>query len=197
MLIYDIEIIKAIPDKKSPRLANVEYCEGWNDHENMGVSVVGAYDYTEDRYRVFTADNMDEFVSLTLTENILIGFNNISFDNKVLRKNGADLDDSRCYDILVEIWRAAELGLTFAYPSHIGFGLDDCCKANFNRSKSGNGAYAPVDWQRGNIGTVIDYCLTDVWLTKKLMDRIIRLGKLKNPKDGSWLNMRSIQWTNS
>lgn len=40
-LVYDCEIKKCIPDRKKAMDANLDYCEGWHDHGNMGVSVVG------------------------------------------------------------------------------------------------------------------------------------------------------------
>lgn len=62
--------------------------------------------------------------------------------------------------------------------------------ANFRISKSGNGALAPVEWQRGNIGNVIDYCLHDVYLTKRLIDRVIRSGALADPHDAKPISIR-------
>jgi hypothetical protein len=60
VLIYDIEIEKGIPDKKNPREPDIAYCAGWDDHANMGISVIGAYD-SQTGYRVFLKDNFDEF----------------------------------------------------------------------------------------------------------------------------------------
>jgi hypothetical protein len=84
MLIYDIEIKKAIPDKGKRPVESVEYCGGWNDHENMGVSTVCAYDYEEDRYRVFCEDNLEEFSALVDAHDVIVSFNGIGFDNPVL-----------------------------------------------------------------------------------------------------------------
>jgi len=190
MIVYDLETVKAIPDKKSShRNPKIEYCEGWHDHANMGVSVIGAYDYDEDRYRVFCKDNFGEFRKLAEKTNLLIGFNNILFDNRVLREmgnlfsNAIDINDDKCYDILQEVWEGEGLERIFSYPSHIGYGLDAICSANFGTSKSGHGALAPVLWQEGKIGEVIDYCLNDVKLTKDLLDHIIRFGTIKSPKE--------------
>lgn len=49
MLIYDVEIKKAIPFKNAPRIEGIDYCGGWNDYVNMGISVVGVYDYSTDQ----------------------------------------------------------------------------------------------------------------------------------------------------
>jgi len=183
MFIYDLEIIKAIPDRKSENKPGIDYCEGWQDHKNMGISVICVYDYWKERYRVFCEDNWAELQSLFNSRKSAIGFNNIGFDNKVLRENGFEIDDNRCFDILVETWKGDNLGPRFEYPSHTGYGLDAICKANFNSVKSGHGALAPVQWQQGEIGAVIDYCLNDVKLTKALLEYIIRYGRIKSPKD--------------
>lgn len=180
MLVYDLEIVKAIPGDVG--IEGIKYCGGWKDHANMGISVLCAYDYVDDSYRVFCEDNMLEFKQLCRKRNCLVSYNGISFDNKVLEANGIYLPEDKCYDILVEIWKGDGLEPTFQYPSHIGYGLDAVSKANFGTKKTGNGAMAPVEWQRNNIGTVIDYCLSDVRLTKKLLDHIINTGEIVHPK---------------
>lgn len=191
-LVYDIEIIKAVPDKKSPMLEGIEYCKGWDDHASMGISCIGAYDYATDRYRVFCKDNMEDFRALQ-SGKLMVSFNGIGFDNKVIALQkfetaGFDpivIEPDRCYDVLAELWVAAGLGREFVYPTHIGFGLGDVGYANFKQSKTGTGGLAPVEWQRGNIGNVVDYCLNDVRLTKRCFDRIRQTGGLRDPRDSS------------
>lgn len=187
ILIFDCEIIKAIPPKNdADRVPGIEYCEGWRDFENMGISVIGAYDYVEDRYRVFEGDNFDEFQDLISHHRWQVcGFNSIGFDALLCQANGLDVttDVSRHYDILAEIWVGAGLSRQFQYPSHIGFSLDACCKANFGTKKSGIGAFAPVDWQQKRFGKVVDYCLNDIRLTKQLLDQIIAHGYIRDPRD--------------
>lgn len=178
-LVYDIEIIKAIPSFE-PMIEGIEYCEGWCDYANMGISIICAYDYVEERYRVFCKDNFDLFYTLTQNRELLIGFNNVGFDNKVLR-----LTNNRCYDILREIW--ISLGLdpnVFAYHTHGGYSLNEMCKINNIGTKTGHGASAPILWQRGEIGAVIDYCLNDVKLTKDLFE-LSQKGPIKSPKGGT------------
>lgn len=184
MLIYDLEILNAIPDRVGPRLDGVAYCEGWHDHAGMGVAVLGCYDYTTDRYRVFCQDNLSDFAQLVERQECLVGFNNNRFDNPVLTAAGVPIPPEKCYDILEEIWRALRLPADGFIPSlHGGYSLEAMCQANFRVAKSASGANAPVLWQQGRIGSVIDYCLNDLRLTKMLLDRIIRCGALANPKD--------------
>jgi hypothetical protein len=182
-IVYDIEIIKGIPSGKDPTLEDIEYCEGWHDHKNMGISVIAAYDYVTGRFRTFLRDNFIGFAELLVERNWHVGFNNIGFDNKVLRASQIYLGDERSYDILAEMWRAADLDPTsFEWNTHGGYGLDETAMVNMGAKKSGHGALAPVQWQRGQYGAVIDYCLEDVRLTKRLMDRILANGFLVSPK---------------
>ena len=194
-LIYDCEIRNAIRGKKDIALPGIEYCKGWDDFKGMGISVIGAYDYEEDAYRVFCNDNMDEFQLLidhmSDEGGIVIGYNNCKFDDKLVMANGIGLPDNT-YDLLAEIWKAAGLGPEFARETHMGYGLDDMVRANFPEyGKTGDGRMAPIWWQRGQVGKVIDYCLADVWLTKMLMDRVINGNPLINPKNGELLYVKA------
>lgn len=192
-LIYDIEILKGICGSKETKIEGIEYCDGWKDHANMGISVIGAYEYATGRPRVFCLDNKEEFRNACLDADLLVGFNNIPFDNAVIKATWWGPDepaDHRCYDILREVWAAAGLPAEFNPKTHGGYGLDAMCEKNFGIRKSGNGALAPVDWQRGNIGAVIDYCLNDVFMTKRLFDEILLGAPLKNPRGGPDLKLR-------
>lgn len=169
-LIYDCEIIRAIPHSDKPDLPEIQYCAGWHDINNMGLSCISVYDYQEDAYRVFLADNFEEFQELANNRKHIIGFNSLSFDDRLCRFNGLHINTT--YDLLVEVFLAS--GQPPIYTKGVtrsGYGLDDIALANLGRGKSGNGATAPVLWQEGARGQVIDYCLRDVTLTKKLFDR--------------------------
>jgi len=192
-LVYDIEIVNAIPDRNSAPLPGIRYCEGWHDHANMGVAVLCAYDYVEDRYRVFTEGNRGDFFDLASRRDLLVGFNTVKFDNKVLDKSwNIQLGHAGQYDILREIWIAEGLNPDGFSRAHGGFGLDAMAKTNIEgcSGKTGNGALAPVDWQLGKIGSVIDYCLEDVRLTKLLFDKILFEGALICPKTGRYISVR-------
>ena len=80
MLIYDIEIVKAIQKKDQPKLEGIEYCEGFHDHANAGVSVICVYDWEIGRYRVFTAECFSEFERLAKYRQVA-GFNSMAFDD--------------------------------------------------------------------------------------------------------------------
>jgi len=182
MIIYDCEILNAIPGGK--QIPGIYYCEGWEDYRGMGISCIGAFDYEQERYRVFCQDNLREFQELINAGRIMVGFNNIRFDNHLLRANDFKIEDAKCIDLLQNVWGAFGLPPVYNKEIRAGYGLNALCKANFMISKTGHGANAPVDWQQGRIGTVIDYCLNDIRLTKKLYEKIALTGSIINPKTG-------------
>ncbi len=204
-LVYDIEIVKAIPDRHNPPIAGIEYCRDWTDVASMGIACICAYDYVEERYRVFGEGNWQDFLLLTQKRAPLVGFNNINFDNQVLAATLTDrlknevsglfepfVPEQLCYDLLREIWLANGLGPVFVPATHGGYGLDAVASANGLGRKTGNGALAPVWWQQGQYGRVIDYCLQDINLTRKLFDLAVE-NKVKDPKTGRILNLRAPQ----
>jgi hypothetical protein len=94
------------------------------------------------------------------------------------------------YDLLCEV-RAAS-GQPRQYTPRVtrgGYSLDALAKANLEISKSGRGDLAPKLWQRGEYGAVIDYCLRDVMLTKRLFEKRTHL---VDPTDGSSLCLREL-----
>lgn len=181
-IIYDCEIIKAIPGKEAA-IAGIDYCDGWRDFDNMGISVIGAYDFSDRRYRVFCQDNFGEFQRLLDSRKLIVDFNGTKFDRPLLKANGIEFDDKKHFDILREIWKAEGHDPdVFDSSTHGSYGLNACCVANGIGAKTGNGALAPIDWQAGNIGNVIDYCINDVAMTVELFNLIIAMGYIQNPK---------------
>jgi len=193
MLIYDTEIKNGVPGKEE-LIPGINYCKGWDDFKGMGVAVVAAYDYTEDAYRVFCEDNLDEFQHLVWDHldqgDKIVGFNSLKFDNPLVKVHGVDIPDEGSYDLQLAIHKAARLGPEFNKRTHTGFSLDACVRTNFlGVGKIGDGAMAPVLWQQGKIGKVIDYCLSDVWLTKILLDKVVTKGGILNPKTGLFMRV--------
>jgi hypothetical protein len=190
MLIYDIEIEKAILGKGETPKTGINYCGGFNDFANMGIACVGVYDFNIGRTRVFLKDNLAEFEKIFCASDCNVGFNNHRFDNRLLIANGLSFPVGKSYDILEEVWRGLGLSMTFRPETHGGLSLDNFAYANFRITKNGKGATAPIDWQEGRRGKVIDYCLSDVEITRRLLQRIVNKGSLKHPKTGEEIKIR-------
>ena len=189
-MVYDIEIKKAIPPRDGDKLFGIDYCEGWNDHENMGISVIGYYISWEDRYGV-AINNQKHIMECFYKADFHVGFNNYRFDDNVIRKTWGDKWNeilsigryNRIYDILRETYKNLNFDPDdFNYKTHSGYSLDAMCRCNLGEKKKGSGEMAPILWQRGKIDEVITYCLDDVAKTKKLFELILRNGSLIDPK---------------
>lgn len=190
-MIYDIEIKRAIQSGDEPRLDGIEYAEGWKDYAGMGIAVIGAFDLVEQRYRVFLEDNLDEFNELAIKRPYVVSFNGHQFDDQVVRAAGVELPEEKSVDLAALIWKAAGIE-PGTHPK--GLGLDALCRINGIGGKTGNGALAPVLWQQGKRGQVIDYCLADVMLTLGLFRRIYWMRGCIDPRDHKFLEVEVPRW---
>lgn len=185
-LIYDCEVVNCIPNWGEELDPNLKYCSGWDDFDGMGISVIGAYDFRQDRYRIFLEDNFQEFQKLVDDRKAIIGFNSLCFDDKLCEAHG--LKVSTTYDLLAEVRVAS--GQPRYYVKGVtrgGYSLEKLTWANLGYGKSGSGSLAPELWQRGQQGAVIDYCLQDVEITRRLFDRRLTL---TDPTNGETLILR-------
>ena len=200
ILIYDCEIENAIPDPKRLKDPKITYCKGWDDHANMGISVIGCnfmdteqdilipvldkpYEGKTDLVPDLAYQEMSDFQESLNGTDVLVGFNNHHFDDKLLAANNIVIPDKVInYDILAEVWVGAGLPRTFEYPRSIGFSLDAICAANGIQRKTGDGANAALLWQNGKHQKVVDYCMNDIQMTTFLFELIQAQGFIKDPR---------------
>lgn len=179
MIILDVEIKKAILGRNDIPRTGIEYCEGWRDFAGMGIACVCTFDVTSGLSRVFLEEDLQDLQGY-LDGKPTSGFNTRRFDLQLLAQHKIEVDRARHYDMLERIWVA--LGLDpdrFVPKTHGGWSLDAVCGATLGQQKSGNGALAPIWWQQGQRGRVIDYCLRDVWLEGKLLQHIMQVGHVE------------------
>jgi hypothetical protein len=185
MIVFDIEIEKAILGYREDPEPGVQYCGGWRDFPGMGIAVVCTYDTNTHQSRVFTKQRLKALEDYLRTD-VTGGFNSRRFDMVLLAANGILLDNGAHFDALEEIWKANGLDPDNFNPrTHGGWGLDDCMQGTFGLSKSGSGKDAPIWWQRGEFCRVTDYCLQDCWLEAKLIQHILAGGTVKSIKKGN------------
>ena len=178
MLILDCEIKNLLlKGKKDVRKEGFVYAKDWNDYQGMGISVVGTYSYVSDKFDYFTEESLSELQKFIDSHDLIVGFNIINFDLKLLEAFGVQIPREKVYDIYLEIKRAADAG---KYEK--GFNLKNIALVNNVSQKSGHGADAPEMWQQGKKTDVIGYCLQDVLVTKEILDLIME-GKLKDPRN--------------
>ncbi len=178
MIIYDLEIQNLVPPRDGNRMHDFKYCEGWQDYKGMGLACAAVYDYSSDCYSIYDDCQLEKMQEVFTRAELIVGFNIINFDNNVMHSYDFKVPN-RCYDLLREIAKAAGTPNDFK-----GLSLDAVIKANFaNHGKTGDGANAPILYQQKRFAELHDYCMKDVYLTKKLTDRIIRTGRIINPRN--------------
>lgn len=163
-LVFDLEIKKAIRGKGEEFISGIEYCNGWGDKANMGISVLTAYSISADEYYIICDDNKDTLRNLCESHDFFVGHSALQFDVPVVALNwDIRIPEHKVYDTKVELAKAAPSG------HKTGLSLDDVCGINFGIHKTGHGADAPKLWQQGCIGRVHDYCLNDTKMTAMLV----------------------------
>ena len=184
LIIYDCEIIRCIPPSFDDPDPDLEYCGGWGDHENMGISVISTYSEnllgegargvntfvnygSEIPLDPMLRDSIQEFFDLA---DVVIGFNSVSFDDRLMAANGINVLTT--YDLLREVRIASgQPGDYVKGQTRAGYSLGAIAEANGLGGKSGSGELAPVLWQRGDVEAVVKYCEHDIELTRQIWER--------------------------
>lgn len=163
----------------------IDQCsKGWNSHDEMGVSCLVLFDYEVMRYRIFGDSNIEEALDILFSHDLVVGFNTVNFDWKLLRAtyfSGCAARElkrrSVDFDILREIW--ISLGLNpdvFNPKTHGRYKLDDVAHETIGLSKTGDGTKAPILFQEGKLYELIDYCVQDVKIEKELFEWVVENG---------------------
>lgn len=183
-LIYDCEIVRCIPH--GDRNPNLQYCGGWRDYENMGISLIGAYLSWDKSIRIYPQSAFDCFQKAVSEADLIVGFNSLAFDDNLCQANNINIKTD--YDLLSETWAAAGMPRTYTRgTTRAGYKLDNLAQINLGRGKSGSGELAPVLWQAGQQWAVVDYLVDDILITKQLYDK---RSCLVDPTNGDILCLR-------
>jgi RNase_H superfamily len=134
---------------------------GSHNKAKMGVSVVGAYHYDEDKYVAYREDNFAELITALKEAELIIGFNLHGFDYPVLASELGDW-----------VYNLPTLDLMMQAQKAIGqrVSLDSIAKATLGSGKIGSGLDALEYYRAGNWEKLERYCLEDVKLTKDIYE---------------------------
>lgn len=184
-LIYDCEIVRCIPDKSGLQ-PDLEYCQGWHDHAGMGISLIGTWASWIDEIKLYPESAFDQFQAKANEAELIVGFNSLSFDDKLCAANGLQVETD--YDLLSEVWAAAGMPRRYTYgQTRAGYKLENLAQANLGRGKSGSGELAPVLWQTSRQWQVATYLTDDILITKKIWEK---RSHLVDPTTGEILTLR-------
>lgn len=132
---------------------------GWHRAERMGVSVAVVYDGELDDFLVFREGEMVELLDYLSDRELVVGFNNKRFDNRVLSAYGdAKLHLLPTIDLLEEV------------KNRLGYrlSLDRLAAKTLGAEKSADGLQALKWYKEGRIDKIIAYCRQDVEITRDL-----------------------------
>lgn len=138
---------------------SAEEVGGWHQIEKMGMSLGIVYDSMLDEYRTYLEDEVEELVEHLCSCELVVGFNNIRFDNRVLCGYGFQKHlKVPALDLLAEVKK--RLGYRLS--------LDRLAEATLNSKKSADGLQALEWFKEGRIDLIQKYCQKDVEITHKL-----------------------------
>lgn len=132
---------------------------GWHRAEKMGISVAVLYDAGPDRYFTFLEHEIGGLVEHLQELDLVVGFNNLRFDNRVLSAYTAvNLQKLPTLDLLQEV--RDRLGYRLS--------LDHLAEQTLGIQKTANGLMALKWYKEGRIDDIITYCRKDVEITRDL-----------------------------
>jgi len=134
---------------------------GRQNLSKLGLAAAVTYDSASGEYRSYTENDVEELVEELAGADLVVGFNVKSFDYEVLRPY-ADypLHTIPTADMLEDVYQ--ELGFRLS--------LDSLARATLGISKSADGLQAVRWFRQGELDKVIEYCRTDVEVTRKLYE---------------------------
>ncbi len=131
----------------------------------LGVSFVGVC--IRDGYsgpgsfKGFFEKDLSELWPIFETADVVIGFNNLGFDNEVLRPYYSGDPDQ---------WNNLDLMQRFKEATGHRIGLDAIAKESIGVGKSGNGLDAITYYRENQLRKLAKYCLQDVAITRDVYD---------------------------
>ncbi|MFH1452738.1 MAG: ribonuclease H-like domain-containing protein [Armatimonadota bacterium] len=148
---------KLVFDLETQKLA--DEVGGWGNIKDMLLSVACVYNLDTSEELVFTEDKVRDLIIELLGADLVIGFNIINFDYKVLQAyTHLDLRQIKTLDLSWEVKK--NMGRRIS--------LNNLAKNTLNKSKLGSGLEA-VEWYRNKqMEQLISYCMEDVKITHEL-----------------------------
>ena len=157
---------------------------GWAHIDKLGISVACAYDSKTGEMLSFTEDKMKDLIALC-KERLVVGYNIVGFDLKVMAPYGLDSRRIDVFDIMLDV--QATSGRQFLK-------LDVIAKGTLGSAKSADGLQA-VEWYRqGKIDKIIEYCKKDVEITKDVFVYGMKHGHIKISKADGSSDIVPVQW---
>ena len=172
-LVMDIETKKLVQD-----------VGGWDNIDQLGISVACAYDSKTDQYLTFTEDQIPRLIELC-EERLVVGYNIRGFDLPVMVPYGLKIQRVDAFDIMYDLQ-------TLTRQQFLK--LEAVARGTLGEGKSADGLMA-VEWYKtGQIDKVIEYCLQDVKVTRDVFNYGRQNGFVKIQRSEEKIVQVPVQW---
>lgn len=130
-----------------------------------GISCLVAWSSASGRPLIFDENTLEDAGHLLESADVILSFNGVGFDIPVLEGVlGRKLCIKQHLDLLQMVWQA----LPRHAGRHKGYRLTELSHRCLGIEKTGDGLMAPTLREQGRWGELFDYCLHDVYLTRRL-----------------------------
>ena len=132
---------------------------GWHRADRMGISVAVLYDSVSDSFKTYLEKEIPDLIQDLQSFELVVGFNNKRFDNKVLS----------AYSVF-NLASLPTLDIMEVITNRLGYrlSLDRLAEHTLGVNKSANGLLALQWYKEGRIDEIISYCRQDVKITRDL-----------------------------
>jgi len=156
--VFDLETIRS-----------AEEVGGWGKTHKMGVSVAVVYDSQLNDFVTYLEHEVDKLINHLTTFQLVVGFNNKRFDNRVLSAyTEKDLALLPTLDLLEEVHN--QLGYRLR--------LNSLAKHTLGTEKSADGLQALTWYKEGRLDLIQHYCRKDVEITRDILFYALEQGFL-------------------
>ncbi len=159
---------------------------GWDHKDKMGMSVGVTYSTATGTYEIFTESEVDALISAMSRADLVIGFNHIDFDYRVLQ--GYSMWDvaeqMKSFDLLQDIEK--KLGHRIK--------LEDIATASLGTGKTADGLDAIRWWREKKYRLVAEYCCFDVKVTRLVHEFGVQHGYVRYKDRFGRESTLEVQW---
>ena len=158
---------------------------GWQNIRDMRLAVGVTYNASMNIYRDYTEEEADRLIATLRTADLVVGYNVLRFDYKVLRAYTDDpLSDLPTVDMLKDLYQ------TLGWRPK----LDNVAAATLGEGKSADGLQAVRWFRQGQLDKVMAYCRRDVEVTYQVY-RFGRRNGYVQVRDRRWrVHKVPVRW---
>lgn len=156
--VFDLETIRS-----------AEEVGGWGNIHKMGVSVAVVYDSELNDFVTYLEHEVEKLVAHLVSFDLVVGFNNKRFDNRVLSAySEMNLSQLPTLDLLEEV------------HSYLGYrlSLNRLAEQTLGTKKTADGLQALAWYKEGRIDLIQHYCRKDVEITRDILYYALEQGFL-------------------